>query len=190
MCVMSVLPTPSFPVLTSEEFPEWEMRQEERHEYVHGRIVAMAGNYEAHHLIAANTMVALRARIPKPCRATTERMVKIPNKNWRFADVLVDCSPFDPKAWHAGEPRIAVEVESVSTGYLAEMERLEDYQSVPSISHVLILAQDRPRCRLYSRTATGWETSDYAALEQTIALTALGVELPLTEVYEGLEFAA
>lgn len=188
---MTALPTPQpFPLLTSEEFLDWEIRQEDRHEFINGQIVAMAGNSEGHHVIAINTALALRARIPKPCRATTERMVKIPNKNWRFADVLVDCSGFDPKAWYAGEPRIAVEVESPSTSYFEEMERLEDYQCVPSIAHVLILAQDRPRARLYTRTETGWIASDYTKLEQTVALASLGVELPLAELYEGFGFTA
>lgn len=187
---MSALAAPQpFPPLTSEEFLEWELRQEDRHEFVGGRIIAMAGNSEAHHVIAINTVLALRARIPKPCRATTERMVKIPNKNWRFAAVLVDCSALNPKAWFAGEPRVAIEVESPSTSYFEEMERLEDYQAVPSMAHVLILAQDRARARLFTRTAMGWETSDYTALDQSIALSALGVELPLADVYEGLGFA-
>jgi hypothetical protein len=38
---------------------------------------------------------------------------------------------------------------------IEELERLEDYQSVPSVSLVLVGAQPRARARLYLRDGAG-----------------------------------
>ena len=175
--------------MTSEDFLAWEIRQEERYEFVDGRIVAMSGANLGHQQIAGNALLALRSRLRGgPCRALHDLKIRIPGGSWRYADVGVDCGPPDPKALFAGEPRLTLEVESPSTTFLEEADRLEDYQSVPSIAHVLILAQNKPRARLYTRAGAGWTHADVIGLEHSVPLSALGIELPMAELFEGVAF--
>ena len=53
----------SRPRLTKEEFLEWENRQERRHEFDGQKVVAMVGATQAHELIVANILIALRTRL-------------------------------------------------------------------------------------------------------------------------------
>ena len=58
------------PVLhTVDDFLAWVERQNERYEFVHGRLVLMAGGSSAHDDIQVNLLAALRARLHgTPCR--------------------------------------------------------------------------------------------------------------------------
>lgn len=175
--------------MTAEEFLAWEIAQREKHEFVDGRIVAMAGASRAHQMIALNTALALRARLRGgPCMALHEQKILTPRGNWRYADVAVDCGPRAMTDLAATEPRLVVEVESPSTSMIEELERLEDYQSVPSVSLVLVVAQSRARARLYLRDGANWRQLDAAGLDESIELASLGVTLPMAEIYEGVEF--
>lgn len=175
-------------VMSPEQFLAWEITQREKHEFVDGRIVAMAGASRAHQMIAGNTLIALRARLRGgPCMALHEQKILTPCGNWRYADVAVDCGPVAMKDLAATAARLVVEVESPSTSMIEELERLEDYQSVPSVDYVLVVAQARARARLYQREGAGWAQIDAASLEDMIALPSLGIELPMSEMY-GVEF--
>jgi Uma2 family endonuclease len=175
--------------MSPDDFLAWEIRQEDKHEFVRGRIVAMAGATRAHQTIARNALFALHTRLRGgPCSALHEHKILTPRGNWRYADVAVDCGAMRPNDLAAVEPKLVVEVDSPSTSFIEELERLEDYQSVSSVAHVLVLAQDRARARLYTRTESGWATSDFADLAEEIALSAFGFALPMAELYEDVGF--
>jgi Uma2 family endonuclease len=67
----------------------------------------------------------------------------MPHGNSRYPDVVIDCGRNDMADLAAKEPRVVFEVESPSATTLEQLERLEDYQSVPSITTILLLAQTR-----------------------------------------------
>ena len=47
------------------------------------------------------------------------------------------------------------EVLSPSTADFDQHEKLEEYRTVPSLRHILIIDPDQPRLRLHSRSAEG-----------------------------------
>lgn len=46
------------PPMPFEQFLEWERRQERKHEFVDGAVIAMAGASEAHNIIQVNLLTA------------------------------------------------------------------------------------------------------------------------------------
>ena len=55
--------------MTADEFLEWEAAQLERHEFVGGKVIAMAGGEDRNNTVALNVALALRQHLKGgPCR--------------------------------------------------------------------------------------------------------------------------
>jgi hypothetical protein len=61
---------------------------------------------------------------------------------------------------------------------------------LPSLSAYLILAQDEPKVRVWLRGARGFPAKPRVinGLDAVIEIASLGVDLPLAEIYAGVEF--
>jgi len=86
----------SSPSLTEEEYLSFERSSDVRHEYLSGRIYAMAGATRAHNLITGNIASELRAQLKgKPCETYASDMrVRVPRSDlYTYPDVVVVCEP-------------------------------------------------------------------------------------------------
>jgi len=185
------MPLPAPRPWTEEAFFTWLDRQERRYELVAGAPRAMVGATQRHDRIVTNLIVALATRLRGGgCRTgTADTAIRIPGGNIRYADLSVDCGRFEETARAATEPALVAEVLSPSTAAFDETEKLEEYRSVPSLRHILVVDPDQPRLRLHTREADGrWGSAPVMGLEATLVLEALGVRVPLAEIYEGLGF--
>ena len=178
--------------MSLEQYLDWESRQERKHELVDGVIRLMAGATVAHNAIAANLIIALGPRLRgKPCRPFGSDMkVRIPSGNIRYPDVTVDCGMPKPTDLWAAEPRVIIEVLSPSTEWFDQTQKLEEYQSIPSVAYVAFLSQNRAFGRVWTRTGDGWTSVDATGMEAALAFPAIETDVPLSEAYEGVEFAA
>lgn len=176
--------------MTTAEFLAWEARQEGRHEFVAGRIVAMTGGTRRHNKTALNVGAHLTQLLKgQKCQAYGSDMkVLIPNGNSRYPDVTVDCGPMKGDDIAATEPTVVVEVLSKSTAFLDQTDKLDDYQSIPSMRHILHLSQEKFEGELWSRDEGGWRRVKLAGLEAVVDLAAIGVRFPLSFAYEGVTF--
>ncbi len=177
--------------MSFDRYIEWEKIQERKHELVDGAITFMAGGTAAHNAIAVNVIVALRNRLRGgPCKPFGSDMkVVIPAGNVRYPDVTVDCGKPKPGDLWAAEPRVIIEVLSPSTEWFDQTQKLEEYQSIPSVAHVAFLSQNRAFGRVWTRAGDGWASVDASGEEAVLAFPAIDVDVPLGEVYEGVEFA-
>lgn len=171
-----------------ETFLAWERDQELKYELVHGFARMMSGGTRAHGLIAANVVAALRPRLRGgPClRNGPDFKILIPNGNLRYPDASVTCSrPVDLEALYAEDPSVVVEVLSVSTGWYDRTHKLRDYQSVPSLRHILLVSQDEALVNHWSRQSSGpWTATRLVGLDAVVDLPAVGAALPMAEIYE------
>lgn len=176
--------------MTTAEFLAWEARQEGRHEFVAGRIVAMTGGTRRHNAIGARVLALLVGRLQgKACQPYGGDMKIIaPNGNSRYADVVVDCGPMRGEDIAATEPTVAVEVLSKSTTYDDQTEKLDDYQSIASMRHIVHLSQDKVVGEIWSRDEGGWRRTSLHGLDAVVELAAIGVRFPLSIAYEGVTF--
>jgi Uma2 family endonuclease len=178
--------------MTADEFLEWDLTQPDaRHELVDGVPVAMTGASQRHDLVVVNTLAELRTKLRGgPCRPLTPDVaVKIPNGQVRRPDVTVHCAGFDERALFAAEPRLVVEVLSPSTRAFDRVRKLEEYKSVPTLAHILLIDPDAPEVMLWSRDAGGtWGLAIIEGRDAVVELGALDMSLRLADLYEGLTF--
>ena len=181
---------------TPEQYLEMDRKAEHRSEYVSGEILATAGGSEKHSLIAVNLSGELRARLKsQPCRTFSSDMrIQISATGaFGFPDVSVVCG----ETHFAGSghdlllnPNVVVEVLSPSAESHDRGWKFAHYRQLESLSDYLLISQSEPSIEHYARQEDGrWVLTELRGLEAIVYLSSLGCELPLSEIYERVEFA-
>lgn len=180
--------------MTVEAFFAWSETQAERHELVGGQPVRMmAGARNVHDDIVVNLLALLRTHLRgSGCRPFTgDGSVETLPGQIRRPDVGVDCGPRDPAAMKAAEPRLVAEILSPTTRDFDAFAKLAEYKAVASLAHILLIEPNAAEIRAWSRGADGaWQEARVTGLDRTLDLPALGVSLPVSEIYDGVTFPA
>jgi Uma2 family endonuclease len=102
-----------------------------------------------------------------------------------FPDVMVHCGPFDREATSLSDPVVLFEVVSPGSAVRDRVEKGGLYLRLPSLQHSVLVDRDRPSVEVVSRVdARSWtEPETIVGLEQTVSLPALGLGLPLVDIY-------
>lgn len=181
--------------MSFEDYLAWENAQAEKHEFVSGRPVLrrlrlMAGGTEAHAHIAANLIAAFTPRLRGgPCRVFgSDFKIKSPTGNARYPDVMVKCAPPTPRQLFTTEPRVLIEVLSPSNDALDQFRLLEDYKAFASAAHIAFIAQERAQALIWTREGEVWTRADLDGAEASLALPALGLAIPFSEICDGVTF--
>lgn len=177
--------------MSAEEFLEWSLHQELRHELVDGVPVAMAGAKQRHDRIVMNAQGMLYAQLRgKACRNFSADIgVRIPAGNIRRPDAGIDCGAFEGDATTAGAPFLVIEVLSASTREFDMLRKLEEYKTVPSLAHIALVDPDLPQVFHWSRPADeNWRYAVLEGLAAAITLPEIDCVLDLASLYEGLTF--
>lgn len=182
------------PYLTFEAYLEQERASDQKHEYVNGRIVAMAGGTPAHAYITANVIGALSRALGDSgnCRAfSPDLRIQVDKKHTYYADVSVICGQ---PAYVPGttdvvtNPVLVVEVISPSTESRDRGEKLRQYRQLPSVRHILVIAQNAIDVEHYIRLDDGaWRLETLTSLTNQIHLSALNCVITLTAIYKDVE---
>ena len=165
----------------------------------HGCILGMAGGTDAHSDVACNLIRELGNRLKgTPCKVgDSDLRVRSPRSGrYHYPDVSVTCGAreFDPPQTRVtlANPTVLIEVLSDSTERQDRGEKFREYIEIASLQQYVLAAQDRPRVETFTRAADGvWVVGPWAeGLDATLAFPALGVAVPLAEVYAGVTFPA
>jgi Uma2 family endonuclease len=179
-------------LMTPEDFLVWCLDRDERWELVNGHPVRMmTGATRRHDHVVFKILVALDRRLSGgPCSPhTADQAVRTDARSIRRPDVTVDCGPTADDALEASQPTAVFEVLSPSTRKTDQFRKLEEYKAMDGLAHVVLVDPDRPAAMVYSRAADGaWTNAQIEGLEAALTLSALGISLPLAELYEGLTF--
>ncbi|MBW3598839.1 MAG: Uma2 family endonuclease [Planctomycetes bacterium] len=179
--------------LSVEDYLAGELASPIKHEYVGGVVYAMAGARNVHNLIASNTLVALGTRLRggscRPYNSDTKIRIRLPTQvRFYYPDVSVICRPNPQSDSFQDEPAVVVEVLSRKTRRIDEGEKRDAYQMIPSLAAYLLVEQEFPAVTVHRRTEQGFVTETHTELETVIALPEIAAELPLAEIYDGVEF--
>ena len=181
---------------TVDEYLRMERDSLEKHEFHDGEILAMAGNTPDHSLIASNLIREIGIRLKgKSCRVYESNLRLRAGRSQRYVypDLSVICGPvqFDPldtKQETATNPRVLVEILSPTTEAYDRGEKFDRYREIASLEEYILVWQHAPRVELFRRQADGtWTFSAAVGTDSTIKF-ALGIELPLSDVYDGITF--
>lgn len=187
---------------TLEEYLEWEAGQDEKWELVDGYaerrsdrwwfdpVTGMAGATFAHNRVVGNVIRHLGNRLAGgPCLALpSDLKTRSRRGNARYPDITVECGRPAAGSLLSQEPRVLIEVLSPSNTLRKQLELLDDYRSVAAVRQVVYIEQLEPSVLSWSRAGAEWPRSELNGLDAVLPMPALGVDLPLAEIYEGLEF--
>lgn len=192
---MSAQPKPHL-YFTLEEYFALEQMSERRFEYRDGEIVLMSGGSRQHGEIASNLIFNLRRRLSEGgCRVYgSDIAVIVPAAPpYRYPDVSVACG--EAQFHHTNgldaliNPTLIVEVLSPTSEAYDRGTKFEWYKSVPTFAEYLLIAQGSPHVTRRTRQPDGsWLERTVNDTEAVLRLESITCELPLREIYEGVEF--
>lgn len=182
---------------TAQEYLELEVNSQDRHEFINGEIVLMAGGTPNHNEITSILNAILRVSLkgkPYSIFASDQRLWVPQLNNYTYPDVMVVAKPIELQSGRTDtitNPLLIAEVLSKGTRAYDRDEKFAAYRSIPSFQEYLLIDQYRLRLEQYSKTdANKWIFSEYSCAGDRVVLTSLHVELSVADLYENIEFDA
>jgi Uma2 family endonuclease len=180
-------------LISVEDYLAGELISPTKHEYLGGVVYAMAGARNVHNRIATNTTTALQIRLRgKPCLPynsdTKIRIRLLRHVRFYYPDASVICEPNSPDDSYQDEPVALFEVLSKRTRRLDEGEKKDAYLTLPSLKVYALIEQEMPAVVVFRRVGQEFEREVYQGLDAVLPLGEIGIELPLAEIYEVVQF--
>ncbi|HBE19308.1 MAG TPA: hypothetical protein DEG17_14645 [Cyanobacteria bacterium UBA11149] len=178
--------------MTPEQYLEWEAKQEFRHEYIDGEIMAMTGGTIPHAKIYLNFYRALYPHLrQRGCEPFVSDVKVQTNKNSRYfyPDLVVTCHPDDLKAKDFIQyPTVIVEVISPSTANYDRTKKLKYYRQITSLQEYVLVDSEAISVEIYRRgQGKMWLYDEYEAGD-VLALESIEFEFAIDLIYEGITF--
>lgn len=179
--------------ITPEEYLRRERASQQKHEYLDGHVVAMAGASRSHVLIAGNLSWRLNEQLSdRPFEVyTSDLRVWLPIANrYVYPDVVVVRG--EPRFEDASldtllNPTVVFEVLSPSTERYDRAETFAAYRAHASIQAVAMVAQDEAAVDLFERRGEHWAIERVAGLDAELHIGALSCSVALADVYRRVE---
>lgn len=183
---------------TVQEYFALETGASYKSEFYKGEIFAMAGGTKQHSLICGNLVGELRNRLKgRPCvQFESNLRLKIKATGLRtYPDASVYCGPMerdeeDPNAETYMNPTVVFEVLSKSTeGYDRGMKS-RHYRRIKTLRAYVLVSQVDPFVEIFERPSEGpWQFREVSGLDAVLEIPAIGVDLPMSEIYARVEFS-
>ncbi|HEY9599289.1 MAG TPA: Uma2 family endonuclease [Cyanophyceae cyanobacterium] len=180
---------------TLEEYRQLEETSEFRSEYRDGQIVPMTGGTINHNRIALNICTflkfALRGKNAEPFMS--DLRLWIPRyRRGTYPDVMViERQP----VFNAGRqdevlnPTLIVEVLSQSTENFDRENKFRFYRSIPEFREYILVDQHELLVEQYLKNEAGqWLFQEYEGDAATVSFTSLGMQMLMSDIYEGVIF--
>jgi Uma2 family endonuclease len=190
---------------TEDQYLSIEREADDRHEYLDGRIYAMAGESPEHGAICTNLTGEIRAQLKgSRCQAFAKdmrvRSGPLPRRRYSqkglysYPDLVIVCGEMqflDENRDVIINPKVIIEVASPSTEAFDRGEKFHRYRTHnPSLTDYLIVAQDRPSIEHFALREDGlWMIADSVVkLSGSVHIASINCNLQLAEIYDRVEF--
>lgn len=186
------------PKLTPEEYLKIERAAEYKSEYYRGEMFAMAGGSTGHSGLAAQLIGLLLNRLRgKGCKVyTSDLKVRTQSSGlYTYPDVSVVCGKpvlADDENDVLVNPRVIFEVLSPSTEAKDRGFKFQQYKQIETLEAYVLVSQREFLVERFSRAAGGaWTVyAEVRGMDAVLTLKSLGIEIPLAEIYQDVEFEA
>jgi Uma2 family endonuclease len=180
-------------IVPVEDYLAGELVSPLKHEYVDGVVYAMAGARNVHNTVSGNVFAFLHGQLRgsrcRPYNSDTKIRVRLPTHvRFYYPDTSVVCHSNPPDDSFQDEPVVIAEVLSDKTRRIDEGEKKDAYLRISTLSVYLLIEQSEPSVVVFRRTDEGFVREVYSGLDAVIPLGEVGLELPLSEIYDGVEF--
>ena len=178
---------------TREEYLALEAMSQEKHEFYHGEIFAMAGGTFHHAEISGNIFATLRTQLRhKSCRPTNSDMrIGTPSGLMTYPDVAIFCGAPEliDNQRTLLNPVVIIEVLSPSTRGYDQDDKFRLYRSIATFREYLLIDSERVHIQQFHRSATNeWILHELTDLTEIIYFTSIDESLSLAEIYENIHF--
>ncbi len=181
---------------TPEEYLDLEINSEERHEYINGEIVLMAGGTPDHNTIAINLSSALNVALKRqPYRVFGgDQRLWIPEKRiYTYPDVMVMAQPIEYSEGRRDtliNPVAIAEVLSKSTKNYDKDEKFAAYRTIPSFQEYVLIDQYTLHVEQYCKTGfKKWTFLEYDLEDDTLEFASVPFQIVLIDLYDKVDFA-
>jgi Uma2 family endonuclease len=182
------------PPMSKAAFLRWVQRQERRYELKDGRTIMQAGVSRNHARLVAKLLTALTTRLDPDVWAVTASDLAVEiGDDIRYPDVMVERLGGDGSALSTELPVVLVEVLSPSSVATDMTVKLAEYTSLASLEAYIVASQDEPILWVWQRDAASRafpsKPQQIDGRDQSLAIAALAITLPLAQLYRGIATA-
>jgi Uma2 family endonuclease len=174
------------PLVTVEEYLRLEATAREKHEYVDGRLYALAGGTNAHDRIGNNVRSLINIHLGEgPCLLHgPDVRLRANEQVYYYPDAFVTCDQeLVPTVSSFNDARLVVEVLSPSTEPADRGEKFANYQALPSFAEYVLVDSRRRRVERFKRVGDGsWLYRLYRERD-TFGFETIGLEVPVAALY-------
>lgn len=181
--------------ITPEEYLAREEKAEYKSEYFQGQVFALAGGSLNHNLIVGNIHTELKSALKtKPCRVLMSDMRLLVQRNglYTYPDVMVVCGKVEfveGRNDTITNPIVIVEVLSPSTYNYDRVKKFALYKQLDSLREYMLVDSEQVHVTLLRRLESGiWTIEMYDTPDVMVRLESLGCEIPITAMYEQVEW--
>jgi len=181
------------PSMSREQFFAWAESDGGRWEFDGFEPVAMTGGTVNHNRIGRNLRAVLFNRLQgSRCEPLgPDAGVATIGDAVRYPDALVTCTKVSGEARVVPGVVVVFEVLSPTSGRMDRIVKLREYRAVPTIRRYVILEYASAELTVFARGAADadWVAIPLAA-EDTLPMPEIGIEVPVAEFYQDVEFPA
>ncbi len=170
-----------------------ELEADVKHEYFGCYVYALPEFTNRHNMIAGGFLGVLGRRLrdkaPQVFNSQTKvRIQTATQTRFYYPDGQVVCCSNPGHESFQDQPVVVAEVLSAATRRSDEVEKVDYYRLIPSLRVYLVIDQEEPRVVAHRRMDPLFVREEYTGLNAIIPLPEIGTELPLAELYDGVEF--
>ncbi|ALB42969.1 MULTISPECIES: Uma2 family endonuclease [Nostocales] len=180
-----------------EEYLEFEVNSELRHEYIDGLIIPMTGGTPNHNKIAGNLYVAIHfalKRQPYEVYYTDQRLWIPKRRIHTYPDVMIVQTPLvfeEGRNDTITNPVMIAEVLSKSTKGYDRDEKFAAYRTIASFQEYILIDQYTIHVEQYVKTDNRkWMFLEYEDINDTLNLTSVSCQISLADIYEKIDFTS
>ncbi|HEX3467422.1 MAG TPA: Uma2 family endonuclease [Candidatus Elarobacter sp.] len=172
---------------STDEFVKLLATSEQKLELIEGEVVAFAGGSVAHGILCSRLHALVSGATKPPCQAFTSDVALRINQRttYVFPDVSRTCEHLDADARFISAPDLVIEVISPDSKARDRGEKLDAYQSIPSVMEYMLVDSRRVWVCVFRRMGGDVWTETTYGLGETVELRAAGVSIDVADLYAG-----
>lgn len=180
---------------TPEEYLALEQVADQRHEYIDGEIIPMAGGPTNHNKIAGKLYARLLLASERlNCEVyISDVRLWIPDvRRYTYPDVMIITAPteyYDSSQTTITNPTIIIGVLSRSTQNYDQKLKWKHYRSIPTLQEYIVISQYSYDVEQYIRNGQGeWLFKAYEGAEAELRFATVDFAIALADLYARVVF--
>ncbi|MFB6277081.1 MAG: Uma2 family endonuclease [Halothece sp.] len=178
-----------------QQYLEWEVNSPERHEYINGEIIPMAGETPNHNWIVGNLYISLKLGLQETNYDIffSDQRVWIPEKNiYTYPDIFIVKGDLELQVGRNDtvmNPCFIAEVLSDSTQYYDKNDKFQAYRTIPTFQEYVLIEQSCQQVEHYQKVDTNqWLLTEYQGTNSILDLVVGNMTIPLADIYDKVTF--